>query len=75
MTTMFNAENRTLKKLTWFFVCEEFVITNENFTGMCLVAWPMNESEAGCNFIFIETLLVFLSKLLLISMRAAGGWR
>lgn len=64
------------------FVCEEFVITNENvgglsrddFTGMCLVAWPMNESEAGCNLILIETLLVFLSKLLLISMRAAG-WR
>lgn len=64
------------------FVCEEFVITNENvgglsrddFTGMCLVAWPMGGGEAGCNLILIETLLVFLSKLLLISMRAAR-WR
>ena len=39
-----------------------------HFTVMCLVTWPVNESEAGVDFALIETSLPFLCKLLLISM-------
>ena len=39
---------------------------------MCLVAWPLNESEAGADLILIETSLLFLRKFLLISMRTAS---
>ena len=39
---------------------------------MCLVAWPLNEKEAGGDFVLIETSLLFLCKLLLISMRTAS---
>ena len=39
---------------------------------MCLVGWPLNESEAGGDLILIETSLLFLFKLLLISMRTAS---
>ena len=35
---------------------------------VCLVAWPVNESEAGVDLVLIETSLLFLSKFLLISM-------
>ena len=29
------------------------------FTVTCLVAWPLNESEAGGDFVLIETSLLF----------------
>ena len=44
----------------------------DHFTVMCLVAWPLNESEAGVDLVLIETLLLFTCKFLLISMRTAS---
>ena len=41
------------------------------FSVVCLVAWPVNESEAGGDLVWIEALLPFLCKLLLITMRTA----
>ena len=35
---------------------------------MYLVAWPLNESEAGVDLVLTETSLLFFCKLLLISM-------
>ena len=32
----------------------------DHFTVVCLVAWPLNESEAGGDLILIETSLLFL---------------
>ena len=43
----------------------------DHFTVVCLVAWPLNESEAGVDLVLIETLLLFICKFLLISMRTA----
>ena len=40
-----------------------------HFTVVCLVAWPLNENEAGGDLVLIETSLFFICKLLLISMR------
>ena len=31
-----------------------------HFTVVCLVTWPMNESEAGVDLVLIETSLLFL---------------
>ena len=31
------------------------VITIDHFTVSCLVAWPLNESEAGGDLVLIET--------------------
>ena len=44
----------------------------DHFTVLCLVAWPLNESEAGGDLVWIETSLLFLCKFLLISMRTAS---
>ena len=44
----------------------------DHFTVVCLVAWPLNESEAGGDLVWIETSLLFLCKFLLISMRTAS---
>ena len=46
--------------------------TIDHFTVVCLVAWPLNESEAGGDLVVIETSLLFLCKFLLISMRTAS---
>ena len=46
--------------------------TIDHFTVVCLVAWPLNESEAGGDLVLIETSLPFLCKFLLISMRTAS---
>ena len=43
----------------------------DHFTLVCLVAWPLNEIEAGVDLVLIEISLLFLCKFLLISMRAA----
>ena len=39
-----------------------------HFTVVCLVTWPMNQSEAGVDLVLIETLMLFLCKFVLISM-------
>ena len=44
----------------------------DHFTVVCLVAWPLNESEAGVDLVLIETLPLFICKFLLISMRTAS---
>ena len=48
------------------------VFTIDHFTVVCLVAWPLNESEAGVDLVLIETSLLFSRKILLISMRIAS---
>ena len=42
-----------------------------NFTALCLVAWPLKKSEAGVELVLMTSSL-FLCKLLLISMRRAS---
>ena len=44
----------------------------DHFTVVCLVAWPLNENEAGGDLVLIETSVLFLCKLVLISMRIAS---
>ena len=39
---------------------------------VCLVAWPLNESEVGVDLVLIETSLLFLHKFLVISMRTVS---
>ena len=39
----------------------------DHFTVVCLVAWPLNESEADVDLVLIETSLLFLCKFLLIT--------
>jgi len=41
----------------------------DHFTVVCLVAWPLNENEAGGDLVLIETSLLFLCKFALINMR------
>ena len=45
---------------------------HDHFKVVGLVAWPLNESETGVDFVLTETSLFFLCKLLLISMRTAS---
>ena len=44
----------------------------DHSTVVCLVAWPSNESEVGADLVLIQTTLLFICKLLLISMRTAS---
>ena len=44
----------------------------DHFTVVYLVAWPLNESEAGGDLVPIEASLLFLFEFLLISMRTAS---
>ena len=37
-----------------------------------VVAWPLNESEAGVELVLIGTLLLFLYKFLIISTKTAS---
>ena len=32
------------------------------FTVVCLVAWPLSESEAGVDFVLIQTFPLFICK-------------
>ena len=36
-----------------------FTVRIDHFTVTCLVAWPLNESEAGGDLVLIETSLLF----------------
>ena len=47
--------------------------SKDHFIVVCLVAWPLNESDAGVDLILIETSLLFLCKFLLISTRTASS--
>ena len=38
------------------------------FTVVCLVTWPSSGSEAGVDLVWIQTLLLFISKYKLVSM-------
>ena len=40
-----------------------------HFTGVCLVTWPLTESEAGVDFALIQTSLLFLCKCKLVSIK------
>ena len=40
------------------------LIRKDLFTVVCLVTWPLNESEAGVDLVMIETSLLFLCKFL-----------
>ena len=44
----------------------------DHFTVVCLVAWPLSESEVGVDLVSIETSLLFLCKFLLIGMKTAS---
>ena len=39
-----------------------------HFTVVCLVSSPLNESEAGADFVLMETPRLFLCKIVLISI-------
>ena len=43
----------------------------DHFTMVCLVTWPLNESETGVDLVLIETSLLFLCKFILIKMQTA----
>ena len=49
-----------------------WTLTIDHFTVVCLVTWPLNESEAGVDLVLIETSLLFICKFLLTSMRTAS---
>ena len=51
--------------------CINRQFSNEPFTVAYLVAWSLRENEAGGDLVLIETSLLFLCKLILISMRTA----
>ena len=38
----------------------------DHFTVVCLVAWPLNESEVGGDFALIETSLLFFIMLMML---------
>ena len=53
--------------------CKKIPATSQDdFTVVGLVAWPLNETEAGVHLVLIETSLLFLRKFLVISMRTAS---
>ena len=54
---------RVTNTLTGLFpgtVTFSLIIAIHHFTVACLVAWPLNESEAGVDLALIETSLLFL---------------
>ena len=53
MGQLFNGSKKEMLSETRFSV---FI---DHFTVACLVAWPLNESEAGGDLVLIETSLLF----------------
>ena len=51
---------------------DSYISQIDHFIVVCLVAWPLNESEAGVDLVLIETSLLLLCKFILISMRTAS---
>ena len=60
----------SLSCLIWTSTSKTLLI--DHFTVVCLVPWPLNESEAGVDLVLIETSLLFICKFPLISMRTAS---
>ena len=50
---------QTLQALKYHSPALEKCITIDHFTVSCLVAGPLNESEAGGDFVLLETSLLF----------------
>ena len=69
-----NHKEKTLKKeeITKTQTRNSKELLIDHFTVVCLVALPLNESEAGVDLVLIETSLLLLCKFLLISMRTAS---
>ena len=44
----------------------------DHLTVVCLIAWPLNDSAADVALVLIETSLLFLCKVLVISTRTAS---
>ena len=44
----------------------------DDFMVVSLISWPLNESEAGGDLVLIENSMLFLCKLLSMSMRTAS---
>ena len=54
---------RMHKSLRMRMFCISFYIDTfqiHHFTVACLVAWPLNESEAGGDIVLLETFLLYL---------------
>ena len=62
--------SQSVLQVTVPFLC--ISTSRDHFTVVCLVAWPLYESEAGVDLVSIETSLTFVCKFLLISMRTAS---
>ena len=41
-------------------IVKNFVVIIDHLTVVCLVAWPLYQSEAGVDLVMIETSLLFL---------------
>ena len=72
MTNLLNSKNYRLVTCVGIYSHSFHIWSMDHFTVVCLVAWPLNESEAGGDLVLIETLLLFICKFLLISMRTAS---
>ena len=48
---------KLVQKKVYFYCLLSYLI--DHFTVVCLVAWPLNESEAGGDLVLIETSLLF----------------
>ena len=57
---------------TKFLTSFMFWVRIDYFTVVCLVAWPLNECEAGVDLLLIETSLLLLCNFIPISMRSAS---
>ena len=44
----------------WAVIMIYYPCSIDHFTVVCIVAWPLNESEAGVDLVLIETLLLFI---------------
>ena len=42
------------------------VYSNNQFTVVCLVTWPLSGNEAGVDLVLIETFLLFICKIMFL---------
>ena len=50
---------KQIRRHPWMTMKGDMASTIDYFTVSCLVAWPLNESEAGVDLVLIETSLLF----------------
>ena len=60
MGSLLEAAYSAISETEEFRFCSNLSI--DHFTVSCLVAWPLNESEAGGELVLIETSLLFSCK-------------